>query len=237
MNSLREALQAPATRQLPDSLREALQAPATRQLPALGPRSLHQASRAILASVLLCTATASRFSPLHFCPSSARRAASSASGWSPRSVAKAAEFVVHAAAPNCVWLKPERGAIRCVRCKLVLVCDELRDGIEFSLTSIPDLRGAIMRHIGASREGCSEADNVSQLWSNASVRPLSKFYFRRTDASDRISYHIPAAASIEIQFTSRMAVAAAIKVHHLSAICASLSFHLQLHCLLSPAPA
>lgn len=108
-----------------------------------------------------------------------------------------------------------------MRCKLVLVCDELRDGIEFSLTSIPDLHGAIMGHIGparASREGCSEADHVSQLWSNAIVRPLSKFYFRRTDASDSISYHIPAAESIEIEFTSRMAVSAAIKVHHLSAI-------------------
>ncbi len=108
-----------------------------------------------------------------------------------------------------------------MRCKLVLVCDGLRDGIEFSLTSIPDLHGAIMRHIGparANREGCSEADYVSQLLSNAIVRPLSKFYFRRTDASDRISYHIPAAESIEIEFTSRMAVSAAMKVRHISAI-------------------
>ena len=114
-------------------------------------------------------------------------------------------------------------------CKLVLGCDELHDDIERSLTSIPDLLGAIMTHIHhapANRERCSESHSTSQLWSNARVRPLGKFYFGRSDAGESISYHVPAAQSIEIQFASRMAVSAAIKVLCLS-FAPPLSFHLQ----------
>lgn len=104
MNFLRETLQA-----------RALALCETRQPLILGLRSLHQVPRAFLASVHYRTTTAFRFSPLRVCPLFARRAASSACGWSPRSAANApaTEFVVHDAAPNCVCVKPERGAVRC----------------------------------------------------------------------------------------------------------------------------
>jgi hypothetical protein len=94
----------------------------------------------------------------------------------------------------------------------------LCDGIARSLSSIPDLHRAIISHICPARaehEGSSDLDDALQLWSSVRVMPLGKFYFRRTDASGSISYHIPAAQSIEIQFASRMAVSAAMKVRRL----------------------
>ena len=55
--------------------------------------------------------------------------------------------------------------------------------------------------------------SVSQLWSEAKVRPLYKVQFTSVGGNGNISYHIPAASSIEIEFSTRAAVSSAIKVH------------------------
>jgi hypothetical protein len=58
----------------------------------------------------------------------------------------------------------------------------------------------------------AESQGFLRLWSEAKVRPLSKSLFRRVSSTDNVSYHIPAAASLEIQFATRMAVSSALKV-------------------------
>lgn len=121
-----------------------------------------------------------------------RQAFASARGWTPR--ADAAEvgkkLAVLATAPNCVYLKPERGLI--------------------SLSSMPNLHGAIVKHFCQSpaelEKQSADSDGHLLLWSEAKFRPVNKILLRSASSTDVVAYHIPAAASLEIQFTTRMAV-------------------------------
>jgi hypothetical protein len=78
------------------------------------------------------------------------------------------------------------------------------------------LREAIIEHCCGSRlqhaDALSKAVVVSQFMPTATIRPLSKFLFKSAAGGGSISYHIPAAAAIEIVFPSRTAVNSAVEV-------------------------
>jgi hypothetical protein len=104
----------------------------------------------------------------------------------------------------------------------ILARDDAIDRFQRSLSSIPNLQTVIVEHF------ChAQADQGQEsLWSEAKTRPLSKILFRSTANIDSVSYHMPAAACIEIQFATRMAVSSVVKVRHAApALRASHSIH------------
>lgn len=99
----------------------------------------------------------------------------------------------------------------------ILARDDAIDRFQRSLSSIPNLQTAIVEHFchaQADQGQESPESEKNSLWSQAKTRPLSKILFRSTASIDSVSYHMPAAACIEIQFATRMAVSSVVKVRH-----------------------
>jgi hypothetical protein len=116
----------------------------------------------------------------------------------------------------------------------ILARDNAIDRFKRSLSSIPNLHTAIVEHFchaQADQGQKSPESEKNSLWSEAKSRPLSKILFRSTDSIDSVSYHMPAAACIEIQFATRMAVSSVVKVRHAApALRASRSIRPRLAC-------
>jgi hypothetical protein len=81
---------------------------------------------------------------------------------------------------------------------------------------MPNLHGAIVKHFCQSpaelEKQSADSDGHLLLWSEAKFRPVNKILLRSASSTDVVAYHIPAAASLEIQFTTRMAVSYVTKV-------------------------
>ena len=103
-----------------------------------------------------------------------------------------------------------------------------------SLSPMPNFPSILIEHHRCLRSALPqphiaspENDAISRLWSDAKVRPLQKVHIKSAGSNGNVSYHIPAASSIEIEFSTRAAVSSAIKVHHASP--AQLYTHLSPH--------
>jgi hypothetical protein len=80
-----------------------------------------------------------------------------------------------------------------------------------------NLNAAIVEHFcRAQSEQENElvhSDGFKLLWSKAKFKPVGKVLFKSASSTANVSYHIPAAKSLEIEFATRAAVSSIIKVH------------------------